>query len=208
MNTFSLSFLHQSLIERNAFIYHGASIAKGVGNATTNAIPYLQRLKKVIVEDLEVCCSTVRPGDSETNLNFWGKIGLILSPKSHDSITLVSPKDAGTIPDPSNNGRRAIRRVAITSKALVESIDLRQPQSCNEWCVLDYRAIGVFIEPPIQYVENDQFLDLNIPDVFVHFPGLPVYAFHNGTILREILPPCNWGSIANIEQLYPVGNVA
>lgn len=208
MNTFTLSFLHQSLVERNAFLYHGAGIAKGIGTAATNAIPYLQRLKKVIAEDLEVCCSTVRPGDSEANFNFWGRIGLILSPKSPDSITLVSPKDAGTTPDQSNNGRRKFQRVAITSRALVESIDLRPSQSCNEWCVLDYRVIGVFIEPPIQYCENDELRDLNVSDVFAHFPGLPVYAFHNDSTLREVLPPNNWGAIAKIEQLYPFGNVA
>ncbi len=207
MNTFSLSYLHKALIERNAFIYHGAGVAKGVGNVSTNAIPFLDRLRNVITQDLEVCCSTVKFGDSELNLDFWGRIGLILWPRSHNSITLVSPIDAGTIPDPNNFGRRQITRLPITSDALVNSIDSRPPQTANEWCVLDYDVIGIFVEPKIQYVENGDLHDVELMDVFQNFPSMRVFAFNNG-LLREVLPPGNWGSLVSISDLYPYDDKA
>lgn len=193
------------LRDRSAFIYHGAGIAKGIGNQSTNAIPYLARLQKAVNEDLEICCSTVRPGDSELNLNFWGRIGLIIRPRHANSVTLVSSSDAGTVPDQAHYGRRQISRYPITSQALVESIDGRPSNSCNEWCVLDYDVIGVFIELPIQYLREDGALtDLKVDDVFKHFPGLHVYAFHNGTTLREVVPPCNWGRLVSVFDLYPI----
>ena len=152
MNTFSLSFLHQTLVNKNAFIYHGAAIAKGIGNSHTNSLPFLQRLHNVIDHDLEVCCSTVREGDSETNLEFWGNIGLILWPRSPNSITFVSEEDAGTTPDPNHTGRRNLTpRMPVTAQALVDSIEQRPPNAANEWCLLDYEVVGVFVEPPIQY---------------------------------------------------------
>ena len=74
---------------------HGAGFAKGVGDGATNSLPYLDRLREVVAKDLEVCCSTVKFGDSEGNLDFWGRMGLVLWPNSPNSITLVSPQDAG-----------------------------------------------------------------------------------------------------------------
>ena len=97
MNTFSLQELHNTLIAFDAFIYHGAGIAKGVGSAATNNLSYIQRLTNAANLDLELCCSTVRKGDSKINLNYWGRIGLILKPKSPNSITQVCPYDAGTM---------------------------------------------------------------------------------------------------------------
>lgn len=205
MNTFSLAFLRQCLIERNAFIYHGAGIAKGVGNAATNSTPFMQRLPNAINNDFEICCSIVKNGDSESTQNYCGRIGLIVWPKSVNSVTFVSPHDVGTYPDPAHSGRRAgFQRAAITSEQLVNSIDLRAADSYNEWCLLDYKVVGVFIEPDIQYIEQGDLLDLPVPKVFSMFPALKVYAFdtvHSG-LLREVLPPGNWGSLVNIADLY------
>lgn len=202
MNTFTLAFLHQSLVDRNAFIYHGAGIAKGVGNESTNSLPFLDRLRNAISMDLEICCSVVKEGDSETTRNFWGKIGVIIWPKSKDSVTLVCPRDAGTAPDPQNLGRRSIARMPITSQALINSIDNRSPTEANEWCLLDYEVVGIFIEPPIQYQENNQINEINITQVFIEFPGMKVYAFCYGK-LRELCPPGQWGTSVTINQLYP-----
>lgn len=207
MNTFSLSTLRDVLIKRNAFIYHGAGVAKGVGNAATNSLLYLDRFRRVITEDLEVCCSTIKFGDSEHNFNFWGKMGLILWPQSANSITFVSPRDAGTEPDPSNPGRRQIWRAPITSQALVESIDLRATDAANEWCVFDYTVVGIFIEPPIQFVENGALRDLEVADVFRAFPTMRVFAFYCGQ-LREVLPPARWGALLTISELYPGHNAS
>lgn len=204
MNEFSLSFLHTSLVERNAFIYHGAGIAKGVGSTATNSIPYIDRLKNVINDDLEVCCSTIRPGDSEFNRNYWGRIGLILQPRCADSITLVSASDAGTTPDPDNPRRRLIQRSSITSQALVDSMDHRKPGDANEWCVLNYEVAGVFIEPPIQYAEGQKLHEIGISDVFANFQGFRVFAF-NGNSLCEVLHTRSWGAPVGIMELYPEG---
>ncbi len=207
MNTFSVSYLRKILIERKAFIYHGASFAKGIGNSSTNALSYLDRLRNVMTQDLEICCSTIKFGDSELNRDFWGRMGLILWPKSHNSITLVSPTDAGTVPDLSIVGRRQINRLPITSCALVNSIDHRPPHTANEWCVLDYAVIGIFVEPPIQYVENGDLHGIELKDVFQFFPSLKVFAFCHGQ-LRELLPPGIWGSLVSISELYPYDDKA
>lgn len=202
MNTFSLNDLFEKLIKHNAFIYHGAGIAKGIGNAHTNNLTYIQRLKSAITEDFEICCSTVQSGDSETNLNYWGRMGLILNPISPNSITLVSHQDAGTTPDPHRIGKRAIPRVPITLQDIENSITQRQANSCNEWCVLSYSVFGIFIEPPIQYVEDGNLLNIEVKDVFNYFPSMRVFAFYNQHTLREILPPGNWGSVIAISEIY------
>lgn len=202
MNTFTITFLRDALIKRNAFIYHGAAIAKGVGNSATNNILYLDRLKRVITDDLEVCCSTVRFGDSELNCNFWGRMGLILWPKSPNSITLVSPQDAGTIPD-HKTGRRKLTRLPITTNALVNSIDKRPPREANEWCILDYDVIGIFVEPEIQYVENETYHTITLKEVFDNFPDMKVFAFHNNQ-LREVIQYNQCGSLISIADLYPI----
>ena len=204
MNTFSLGFLRQSLIDRSAFIYHGAGIAKGVGNQQTNDLPFLDRLRNVMDHDLEICCSTVREGDSEVDRDFWGKIGLILWPRSPNSITLVSEKDAGTTPDPNRPGRRVIPREPVTAQALINSIDQRPENTANEWCLLDYEVKGIFVEPPIQYNEHDELKELKLPQVFEEFPNWRVYAFYYGS-LREILPSAQWGALVSIAELYPSG---
>ena len=104
-----------------------------------------------------------------------------------------------------NHGRRQISRMPITSHALVESIDLREQHTANEWCVLDYKVIGIFVEPPIQYTENGALHELNLADVFYEFPGMRIFAFFYGK-LRELLPPGAWGKLVSISELYPYGN--
>jgi hypothetical protein len=115
-------------------------------------------------------------------------------------VSLVSYRDAGTQIDPLRPGRRDIPRLPITQQALADSIDHRT--SCNEWCVLDYDVIGIFIEPPIQYTEGDQLKDIEVPDVFSHFPNLSVYAFHNRA-LRKLDCSGNLGQSVSISELYP-----
>jgi len=202
MNTFSLEELHQALIVSDTFIYHGAGIAKGVGNTTTNNLSYIQRLRNAINKDLELCCSTIRKGDSEVTFNYWGRIGLILKPKSPNSITQVCPHDAGTIPDQNKICRRQITRYPVTIEEIYESINQRANDSCNEWCVLSYSVFGIYIEPPIQYAEGDELKDIEVASVFNLFPGHKVYVFDNEKNLREILPSSNWSSIVTINEIY------
>lgn len=202
MNTFSLSFLRSVLVQRDAFIYHGAGVAKGIGDASTNALSYLDRIRNAISDDLEICCSTVRFGDSEVNLDFWGKMGIIVWPKSANSITLVSPQDAGSTPDPNIPGRRNLRRMPITERAICESIDQRPPKTANEWCVLDYHVLGLFVEPPIQFMEDGVLESIDLPQVFHDFVKWPVYGFCHGR-LCEINPPGNWGRKVSISELLP-----
>ena len=163
---------------------------------------YLDRLRVAISNDLELCCSKFRPGDNELNGDYWGKVGFIIQPRSADSITLVAHGDAGTLPAPNNPGKRRICRRPIGPQEVIDSIDCRQPGSANEWCVLDYEVAGLFIEPPIQYVENGGLHDIDVPDVFVHFPGLRVFAFC-GSSLSEILPPQSWAAQMNVAEFYP-----
>jgi hypothetical protein len=202
MNTFSLSDLYKYLVSKNAFIYHGAGVVKGVGNSSTNSLSYLDRLKNATTQNLEICCSTVLPGDSESKLNFFGRVGLIIWPNSHNSITLASPTDAGTTPDSNNPGRRNINQTPITLDALSNSIDSRKPNECNEWCIFDYKVIGLFIERPIYYSENDVIHYITLSDIAQNFPGMKIFTFCCGQ-LREIYPCGNWGSIVSISELYP-----
>lgn len=129
-------------------------------------------------------------------------MGLIIQPRNANSITLVSHGDAGTLPDPANLGRRRIYRRPIGAQEILDSIDYRQPGSANEWCVLDYEVAGLFIEPPIQYVENGHLHDIDVPDVFGHFPGMRVFAYR-GSSLCEVIAPQSWGVPVNVAEFYP-----
>lgn len=201
MNTFTLKELSDVLIKRDAFIYHGAGFAKGSGNSHTNSLSFTQRLQNVINEDLEICCSTVRKGDCESNHNYWGKMGLILKVNSHNSVTLVSHEDAGTEPDPSNYGRRIINRIPISIQDVKNSIDLRNDIP-NEWCILNYSVYGIFVEPPIQYTEGENLYELQLKDVFHHFPDLKVYIYDKTFTLVELLPSLKIGGNLQISEIY------
>ena len=169
--------MKEALVERNSLILHAASFAKGIGNEKTNSLGYLQRLEFALREDLELSCSTFGFGDSFSKGDIWGQVGLILFPKSPDSITLVSPCDGGTSIDPDNFGRRVHPRDPITKRAIVESMDQRAKGSTNEWCLLAYDALGIYVEPPIQYSEGSKILDIDLSEVFEAFPEQKVYGF-------------------------------
>ena len=200
MNTFTLDDLHQVLISRSAFIYHGAGFAKGLGNNQTNSLPYLSRLTQVIQNDIEISCSTIRPGDRETHGNYWGRIGLILKQKDRNSITLVSNQDAGTLP--SDGGKRSIQRLPITISDIANSIDERPPNHHNEWCVLSYTVFGIYIEDPIQYTDGDTIQTLSLNNVIQTFPGSRIFTQDNQNILREVLPSGMLGTILNVSDIY------
>lgn len=201
MNQFSLDFLYELLIDKRALIYHGLGIAKGVGSDATNALAPLSRLQKVIDENLEVSCSTVLPGDSEETTSYWGRIGLVLCPLGPESITLACWRDAGTLPDPNNYGRRIHPTITITEKILRDSIECRAPNSANEWCVLNYDVLGVLVEPPIQYLEGGVFETLEVERVFDVFPNQSVYCFKKG-VLHEVNRAGTWGPIMHHCDLY------
>ena len=86
---------------------------------------------------------------------------------------------------------------------LLESIDHRRIGSANEWCVLDYDVAGLFIEWPIQYLENGSLKDMKLREVFENFPGQAVYGF-NECVLSEAHPSGKWGAPVTVDRFYPV----
>jgi len=201
MNTFTLEELFKELINRDIFIYHGAGIAKGLGTHFTDNLGFTERLQYAIDNDLELSCSTVKKGDSEVNYNYWGRIGLIVKPKSPNSITLVCQEDAGTMVDPDVPGRRKIRRMPITIQEICKSIDCRSKETPNEWCVLSYSVLGIFIEPPIYYNDKNSFNEIKIKDVFEIFSDYKIYTYDPEYNLRELLQN-EYGQIVQLSDWY------
>ncbi len=206
MTTHSLDDLLSLLIDQDAIIVHCAGFAKGVGNDETNGLDYLQRLHRAIVGDVELSCSTVVPGDMNdfSKMNYTGKVGLVLRPNSSASITFASESDVGSQIDPRDSKRRFTGLPSATLELIQTAITDRPPNTYNELGVMDYSVIGVFIDPPIQYVSETGLHSIELRDVAKAFSAVRLFLLRGGQ-LHDLVSEdgrLTQGNVVSIASLY------
>jgi len=143
----------------------------------------------------------VWPGNLET----FGPIGIILKPRSDASIASICVDDAASHIDPVM-GKRIGTGLPFSSQAVLDTF--ANASRYNEWIVRNADTIGVFVHPsdpwhvarPMQLADIpglDQSMgdgelvgsvSVSLPDIITAFPGLPVYSFSGGEIVK--VEPC------------------
>jgi hypothetical protein len=174
--------IHQVLREHHALIVHFSSISQ-----MENIISYFPAdLGYAIANQVKggVCCSTMRPGD--TDRNAFGKVGLILDLMTEDSLIAVSPGDGGAChkPDGTRDFDPKYKKFGLAE--LTASITDRAPDSHNEWGVQNYVVRGLFVLPPPLIVRtgHDHPIEIRLPDLYRSFPGQRVYSFKDSEIVE------------------------
>ena len=123
---------------------------------------------------------------SHNAMNYTGKVGLILCPNAMDSITFASPSDAGSQIDPNNPGRRSSGLPPATPQLIQAAIDERLYDAYNELGVLNYRVLGVFIDPPVQYSLGEGIVSIEYSEVASAFPDQPLFCIYRGELFGVV----------------------
>lgn len=155
--------LIRGLAERNALIVHCSRTGKG--DEGLGGLFYPDDLRKAI--DLcaageELSCSLVWPEHTET----FGSVGIILKPRSMNSLASVCPTDAGTPRGGKGFGKTFSHpRVAET---------FAQTVVYNEWKVRDADTIGVFVHPTEPIEVSQKVAIVGVPDFMGSTAIVPV----------------------------------
>lgn len=158
----------------------------------TNAIEICANQKK------ELSCSVIWPGHIEV----IGDIGIVLKPRSTDSVTMICTTDGGTFVD-QETGRLVGSGEPFGRQAVVDTFEKKTGH--NEWTVKDADTIGVFVKSRNQPLEVATLCDIEqveeydpgmgtgkivgtryvklseIADVFM---DLPIYTIEGGEIVN------------------------
>lgn len=173
------------LREQSALIVHCAGFAKGVGSVETNNHGYLARLQYAIDNsDIEVSCSTIIPGDFYAwgHENYTGRVGVVIRPNKIESITFASPVDAGSQIDLTNPKRRYTGLPQATIDIIRSAILDRCPDRYNELGVMDYTVMGIFVDPPVEFIENGNFQQRNAEEILAQFPDQRWLCLQQGSL--------------------------
>ncbi|CUX07577.1 hypothetical protein CFBP6626_07445 [Agrobacterium tumefaciens] len=193
--------LLKELVDRKALIVHCSR--PGKGDEGIGGLLYPDDLRNATAicanESKELCCSVVWPEHSET----FGDVGIILKPRSTNSITSICLTDGGTWID-SNTGVRHGGGVPFSREAVVDTFD--KATSYNEWTVRDADTIGIFVKLIGRLPEVGKVVDImahpdydeamgyikpqvcpvgiELAEIVDTFPNLPVYGFLGTDIIQ------------------------
>jgi hypothetical protein len=163
-----------------------------------SSVPRLDNTKSYFPDDLRyalgnpnmpggLCCSVVRPGDTEENT--FGTVGLIFDLGTNESLIAVSPGDGGAIL--SRDGVRDFdpKYKDFDLAAVDASICRRDSSSHNEWGIKDYLVRGLFVLPGTITVcaPSDRLRNVPLAELYNLFPGQRIYSFEGNGIV-EIHP--------------------
>jgi len=212
MSIATLQDFLEVLVRNHAFLAHCAGFSKGIGDASTNSLGYLERLKQAAESMKELSCSTIRPGDMHdwSIMNYTGKVGLVLLPNAATSITYASPKDAGSQIDSSNPGRRYSGQPAATPELVETAILSRLPSSYNELGVINYTVVGVFMDEPVQYSGADEVVTLTPEDISSYFSSKRLFYLKKGQLYECVGSGDSLvcGAQVSISQIYGAATCA
>jgi hypothetical protein len=94
-------------------------------------------------QNKELSCSVIWPGHVQT----FGDVGIVLVPRSTDSVSSVSPTDSGTVILDATGGRDGN---GSPFSAQSVSATFRESTGYNEWTVKDAETVGIFVCPKAQ----------------------------------------------------------
>lgn len=140
--------------------------------------------------------------DDDTELLLGlGAVGIILRPRSTDSISLISTTDGGTHVD-LTSGRRVGVGSSFSRQGVIDTF--AHATTYNEWNVRDADTIGIFLHPtePLDVAQKVSLADMpgydasmgnedvvglvrvKREEVAAEFPGLPIYSLSGTDIVR------------------------
>lgn len=133
------------------FKKHGVILAHcltkfgGAGNEYSIDKNIFERIILAVNEQLELSVSTIKSGDTYTQNNFFGPVGLILK---NSVITYADSSDEGTMVKRGEFGKRDFILTPTTEPTAVnieKAITNRSKVSYNELCAKSYTVFGLFI---------------------------------------------------------------
>ncbi|MGU3404626.1 hypothetical protein [Methylobacterium brachiatum] len=199
--------LMRLLIERQALIVHCSRPGKNAdeqryGNLRGDDLLFPGDLRNAIdavAGTGELSCSVIWPD----HLMTYGAVGIVLRPRSTDSVRSISPIDAGSSWDETTR-KRTGGGVPFSAAAVDETF--ANTISYNEWVVADAECIGIFMHPtepmevaarvPMTAVEgfDPSVMDalsstvgtvrIGMDRLWSEFPDLPIFTYRNGGIWR------------------------
>lgn len=186
-----LKDIYEFLDSQQALIVHFSGAPKGIGADRGRLFPedLLAVLDGAGAEGLS--CSAVRPGDIFSGLtrNAIGCIGLILKPRSPQSLVGVGPSDLGS---EEVDGVRRAPSQHITVEVLRESFDSRK--NYNEWVVRDFDVAGLFAAQPFEVwryngtspdgSKNSGPSHSSLAELRARFPELPIFSLNATSIFQ------------------------
>jgi hypothetical protein len=212
-NNFSI---RNFLKARNALLVHFSS------PMTTHDYFFPDDLHNAIsLRNIPISFSTIQPNDrgpydqtisSPEEANAAGCVGIMVDIDDIDCIETVSFLDGGSYTDvitgAFNSGGEE-----PTQTNCERSIDQRV--TYNEWCVKNYRTIGIFVFSPIAVrdkitlcVDGNSFVDvgekcITIEDVLKHFPSHRIFSANSENFLEYSRALKEWSPI-QYERILPV----
>jgi hypothetical protein len=194
----SLSDIRSLLRQESALLVHFS----GLANSSEHYYPS-DMLHVTANPHEDQCCSSVRAGMTYEQGYLWGRVGLILDPAAEESVSLVSPSDAGT----SKTGHER-SGFASDGEFTLDTCKaaLSREGGHDEWVVSHFTVRGVFVCPPPEVRVSVPSAAIpgadDIPPHLrcflggssdVHEPvtvsairkdlGLPIFAFYDGRLV-------------------------
>lgn len=199
--------LMRLLIERRALIVHCSRPGKSgdeqrYGELSGDDLLFPGDLSNAIDAAAgtgELSCSVIWPGHLKT----YGAVGIVLRPRSTDSVRSISPIDAGSSWD-GTTGKRTGSGVPFSAEAVHETF--ANATDYNEWVIGDAECIGIFVHPterlevaarvPMTEVKGfdpSTMMDLgstvgavtiDLGMIESAFPDLPIFTYQHGRLWR------------------------
>lgn len=199
--------LMRLLIERRALIVHCSRPGKSgdeqrYGKLSADDLLFPGDLRNAIDAAAgtgELSCSLIWPD----HLKSFGAVGIVLRPRSTDSVRSISPIDAGSSWD-ETTGKRTGSGEPFSAEAVHETFD--NATDYNEWVIGDAECIGIFVHPterlevaarvPMTEVEGfdpSTMMDLgstigtvtiDLRTIGSAFPDLPIFTYQHGRLWR------------------------
>lgn len=200
--------LWEELTARKALIVHCSR--PGKGNEGADVLLFPDDMNKAIrlcdKEKKEVCCSVIWPNHIKT----FGDVGIVLKPRSTESVTMICTTDGGTSLDP-KTGRRIGAGDPFSQQGVADTFE--DSTGHNEWNTDDADTVGIFVKNPSFGADVASWVDprqldgyepimgvepfigsriARLSEIVGAFPNLPVLTIRNGEIVDlhgEIVSP-------------------
>jgi len=169
------------LKKNNAVLVHCSSFVSLVGSAQTNQLGSIEKICKVITGNYDISCSTIVCGDQPVN-NYTGNFGVILAPRTSESITLASHNDTGSTPE--------LRELVRNSGTVASPLELHNAiinrVTYNEIYIHTYRVLGLFFTKPIQFGIDTNVIELEDKELYSCFPAYDFFQCLNWVFQRVV----------------------
>ena len=186
--------LIDTLRQHQALIVHCSRPGKGDVKAADPVFPndLRQAMNGAACSTGGLSCSVIWPAHTRT----FGSVGIILRPRSEQSVSAISFGDAGSYLDPVTGKRLSHSSVAQPLSAQAVEATFENAADYNEWIVDDADTVGIFINlqhPPLLVPKRISVggfpasplpQEISIQEVVSEFAPLPVFAFIGFNIIQ------------------------